>query len=358
MGDKGFEERTEPATPKRRQEARSEGRVAKSRELATTAVLLTGLVSLCIFAPAIYQSMTIMLQHWLSQVGQHHLQPAEVQQIFLQLSLTGASIMAPVMLTLTLAAIVANYLQVGKLFSWKAITPDFVRLNPLSGFKRLFSSHSLLELLKSLAKLILIGSIVYMTLKGEFLNLFPLLDQEVYQILCFMMRAAKAVFWRVILALFGLAVLDYAYQRYQYEKSLRMTKQEVKDEFRRTEGDPKVKARLRSLMRQLATKRMMLQVPQADVVVTNPTHYAVALKYDSNTMVAPQVVAKGKGYIALKIVALAEAAGVPKVANPDLAQALYRLVEIGEYIPVALYRAVAEILAHIYRQRGYQAEVT
>ena len=357
MGDKGYQDRTEPATPKRRQKARAEGQVAKSRELNTALVLLTGFGALTIWGTSMYQQITNMFQHWFTQVGTTHLNPAEVHKIFSQITLTSAYMLAPIMLSLCLVAILSNYLQVGALFSLKSIRFNFSKLNPLNGIKRLFSLNCLVELFKSLLKVTIIGSIAYITLKTELIQLFPLLDKEVTQILSFMFRVAGTLFWRVCLGLIVLAILDYSYQKYQYEKNLRMTKQEVKDEFRQAEGDPKVKSRLRSLMRQLGKKRMMAQVPNADVVVTNPTHYAVALQYDSEKMIAPQVVAKGQGYLALKIIALAQTSGVPRIEKPDLARALYRLVKVGEYIPSTLYRAVAEILAHIYRLRARATKI-
>jgi flagellar biosynthetic protein FlhB len=172
------------------------------------------------------------------------------------------------------------------------------------------------------------------------------------QVVLHLTGTAFRVAARIILALLVLGALDYLYQRYRFEKNLRMTKQEVKDEMRQVEGDPKVKARIKSIMRQMATKRMIAEVPQADVVVTNPTHIAVALRYDSANMIAPQVVAKGRGFIALKIIALAQESGVPRVENRGLARSLFKMVEVGKSIPTSLYRAVAEVLAYIYRLRS------
>jgi len=229
--------------------------------------------------------------------------------------------LAPVFLGLVFISVLANYVQGGWIFSTQRLTPELSRINPWAGLKRMVSGEAWVELGKSLAKVTLIAVVAYFSLRRQLPHLLPLLV---------------------------LGLLDYLYQRYRYEKSLRMTKQEVKDELRQTEGDARVKARIRSLMRQLATKRMLTEVPAADVVVTNPTRVAVALKYDSRTMVAPRVVAKGQGFIALKIIALAQEAGVPQVENPVLARSLYRLVEVGEVIPVSLYRAVAEVLAYIY----------
>ena len=230
--------------------------------------------------------------------------------------------------------------------------PDLSRFDLLKGFKRFFSLNTYVELLKSLAKIALISLVAYYSVKRELPSFLPLLDQEVGQVILHLTGTAFRVSARVILALLALGAFDYLYQRYQFEKNLKMTKQEIKDEMRQADGDPKVKARMRSLMRQMATQRMMDAVPEADVIITNPTHFAVALKYDSADMVAPQVIAKGRGFIALKIIALAQEAGVPRVENRELARSLYRTVEVGKSIPTSMYRAVAEVLAYIYRLRG------
>jgi flagellar biosynthetic protein FlhB len=241
--------------------------------------------------------------------------------------------------------------QVGNIFSTKVLVPDLSRLQLFQGLKRIFSGNSLVELGKSIAKILIIGSVAYYSVKKELPYLLPLLDQEVGQIVLYLAGAVFRITGRIVIALVVLAAGDYFYQRYRFEKNLKMTKQEVKDEMRQVEGDPKVKARMRSIMRQMANKRMMTEVATADVVITNPTHVAVALKYDA-TMIAPQVVAKGQGFIAQKIIALAQEAGVPRVENRELARSLYRLVEVGKTIPTSLYRAVAEVLAYVYRLRG------
>jgi flagellar biosynthesis protein FlhB len=357
MANPENEGRTEPATPKKRQKARDKGQVAKSREINTAAVLLTGVGGLTLFGTYMFQQTTLMMQHWFGQVGQNHLDFLRVQEIFY---LTGRNFiftLAPLMLSISVAAILANYLQVGWLFSWEKISFKLPNINPLSGLTRLFSPQSLLELGKSAIKIALISAIVYITIKSDIISIPFLMDQEVSQILTFMFKTAAKVFWRTGIALIVIAVLDFLYQKHQYEKNLKMAKFEVKDEQRQAEGDPQVKSKIRNLMFQKVYSRMMTNVPKADVVITNPTHYAVALKYDSDSMEAPQVVAKGKGYVALKIRELAEAAGVPRVENKILAQALFSSVEVGDSIPSTLYRAVAEILAHIYRMRGRRAGV-
>ncbi len=355
MADEDFQDKTEQPTPKRRDEARKKGQVARSRDLSGAAVLLTGLLALIIWGPFIGRKMMEMLRISLGQLRPGLLGPSQMSALFSSFGLTLAGLLAPVLLSLSVAAVLGTYAQVGKIFSTTPITPDLSRLQIFQGFKRFFSATTMVELVKSLAKICLIGVVAYYSVKREIPELLPLLDQEVGQALLHLSGTSFRVSARIILALLVLGVLDYLYQRYDFEKNLRMTKQEVKDEFRQVEGDPKVKARIKSLMRQMATKSMIAEVPNADVVITNPTHVAVALKYDSATMVAPQVVAKGRGFIALKIIAMAQEANVPRVENRALARSLYRLVDVGKSIPTSLYRAVAEVLAFIYRLRGRAA---
>ena len=278
--------------------------------------------------------------------------PNQMAPLFMGFGLTLAGMLTPIFISLSAAAVLGNYAQVGKIFSTEAIMPDLSRLDLLKGIKRFFSPNTYVELLKSLAKIVLIGLVAYYSVKRELPSFLPLLDQEVGQVVLHLTGTAFRVSTRIILALLALGAFDFLYQRYQFEKNLKMTKQEIKDEMRQVDGDPKVKARIKSLMRQMANKRMMDAVPEADVIITNPTHFAVALKYNSAGMVAPQVIAKGRGFIALKIIALAQEAGVPRVENRELARSLYRLVEVGKSIPTSMYRAVAEVLAYIYRLRG------
>jgi len=347
-----FQDKTEQPTPKRRDKAREQGQVARSRDLSSAVVLLTGLLSLFIWGPALGRKIMEMLHVWLGELHPGVLGPNQISAILQTFGLTLAGLLAPILLSVSTAAVVGNYVQVGRIFSTSRITPDLSRLQLFKGFQRLFSPNTLVELVKSLAKICIIGGVAYFSVKRELPGVLPLLDQEVGQVLLKLTGTTFRIAVRIILALLALGALDYLYQRYRFEKDLKMTKQEVKDEMRQVDGDPKVKARIRSLMRQMATKRMIAEVPQADVVITNPTHVAVALKYDSATMIAPQVVAKGRGFIALKIIALAQEAKVPRVENRGLARSLFKLVDVGKSVPTSLYRAVAEVLAYIYRLRS------
>ncbi len=347
-----YQDRTEQPTPKRRAEARRKGMVPRSRDLSSACVLLSGLLFLTLLAPGIGRQMMAMCKGWLANLQPGLVTAAQMPVLLANFGLIVGGAMAPLLLGLAIAAVVANYLQVGWVFAPERLAPDVSRLQFFSGLRRLFSLNSLVLLASSLLKVTVIFLVVYLTLTKELKNLLPLLHQEVGQILLYLEAVGGRIATRIILAFLVLGVLDYLYQRHRHEKSLKMTKQEVRDEMRQVEGDPKVKARIRSIMRQLATKRMMAQVPKADVVVTNPTRLAVALQYDGTRMLAPEVVAKGRGFIALKIIALAQESKVPLVENRPLAQTLYKKVEVGQPIPTTLYRAVAEVLAYVYGLRA------
>lgn len=348
-----YQDKTEKPTPKRRAEARKKGKVAKSKDLSGALVLLSALLTLMIWGPGMGEKTMAMLRFNLGNMRPGMINPNQMSALFMNFGLTLGGMLMPIFISLSAVAILGTYVQVGKILSTEAIAPDLTRL--FKGLGHLLSLNTIVELLKSLAKFLIIGLVAYYSVKRELPDLMKLSDQPASQLVVHLAGTAFRVATRIIIALMALGGLDYIYQRYQFEKNLKMTKQEVKDEMRQVDGDPKVKARMRSLMKQMATQRMIAAVPEADVVITNPTHFAVALKYDSASMMAPQVVAKGRGFIALKIIALAQEVGVPLVENRELARSLYRMVEVGHSIPLALYRAVAEVLAYIYRLRGAAA---
>jgi len=237
------------------------------------------------------------------------------------------------------------------LFTLEPLKPKFNRLNPIRGFQRLMSMQGLVELAKAALKLTVVGYVTYGTLRDNFGVLLQSLEQSPLKAATDIWRILYNVALKVCMLLLVVAVLDLYYQRYQHRKSLRMSKKEVKDEIKQQEGNPQIKGKIRQRQRQIAMRRMMQEVPKADVVITNPTHYAVALRYDARTMSAPVVVAKGEGFIAARIKEIAKEHNVAIVENKPLAQALYRTVEIGEVIPAKLFQAVAEVLAFVYRLR-------
>jgi flagellar biosynthetic protein FlhB len=353
MPENTGQERTERATPKRKQEARSRGQVAHSREVPSVIILMVCSVffyfggswmfwNLSEFITGVYQNIDSLRFNNISEAS------AFSVEILYKL----LTVLLPILIPILIAGIFANVIQVGFQIHSEAMSPKLSKLNPISGMKRFLSVRALVELGKSLLKIMFIGSIVYVLVKSD-MKIFPsLINQEVRQLLSFIAQKSLKICFFVCLAMLILAILDYIYQRWQFEKDLKMSKQEVKDEQRQIYGDPKVKARIRGVQMEMARRRMMDAVPEADVVITNPTRLAIALKFDPTEMIAPRVLAKGAGFIARRIREIAEENQVPLIEEKSLARGLYKLVEIGDYIPAELYRAVAEVLAYVYRLKG------
>lgn len=348
MAEESFQERTEEATPRRLEEARKKGQVAKSRELPSVAVMMAGLLTLFWGSSFFFRQFQGLFEFYFSNL-RFSLSVDNMSVLFWLMLKHYLWFLWPFLLILFVVAFFANYLQVGLFFSSEALIPKFSKINPLEGIKRLFSLQSWVELLKAIFKVVIVGWVAFAVIVKELPHMMPLMDQSPGQILLYMGNISFEIFWKSCLVMMFLAALDYLFQRWEWQRSLRMTKQEVKEEYKQTEGDPHVRARIRSIQREMARKRMMQAVPQADVVITNPTHLAVALKYESGKMAAPMVVAKGAGVIAEKIKELALKHEVPVLENKPVAQALYKLVEVGQVIPESLYHAVAEILAYVYR---------
>lgn len=346
-------ERTESATGKRREEARQRGQVARSQEVNSALLLLSGTLVFYLLGGPLLRSLVGLMRLHLGRGLDGELTPIEVHRVILGTSLQTAMVLAPFMGALVLVAYVANVAQVGFLTNSSALSLKWERLNPAMGLKRLFAPGRLLaETFKSPLKFALVGFIVYRTLRGHLSEIPLLADMTPIQTLTWIGQLCFQLALRVSLAFLALAALDYGYQRWQFEKSLRMTRQEVKEEMKQAEGDPAIKGRIKSLQRQAAMHRMMADVPKADVVVVNPIHFAVAMRYDSTSMEAPTVVAKGARLVAERIVAVAKANGVPIVEDAPLARALYKGVVIGQQIPIHLYKTVAEILAYVYQMSG------
>ena len=343
------EERTESATPRRRDEARKRGQVAKSNDLASIAVLLGLLMAL----RGIGGTAGHILQGYFNGVFGHldqaTLSPSLAMQQGGQAFVTLAKAVGPLVMLAMGLGMAANVAQTGPVWAVQGLKPDFNRLNPLTGLTRFVSPRSLVELFKSLYKIGLVGWIAYTTLRGAYPELLTMARLDVGQAALLIVDVVFRMALRVASAMLVLAAVDYGYQRWQHEKSLRMTKEEVRQEHKQTDGNPQLKSRIRARQRAIAKKRMMSDVPTADVVVTNPTHFAVALKYEANKMGAPRVVAKGQDVLAFKIREIAQANDVPIVENVALARALYKQVEIGREVPGDLYEAVAEVLAFVYQ---------
>jgi len=352
MADQNFEEKSEKPTPKKRLDVRKKGEVAKSRELPSVAVLLSGILMLAVMAPFINTQMRILMEKTLHEFPTTDLGLPDVVNLCHDLSMTFLLMIGPIMAAVFIVAILSNILQVGFLLSGEAIKPKLSKLNPLKGFGRLFSIQSLMEFVKSMAKLLIVGIVSYFAIKGELDRLPLLMDMALKGILAYILITILKITIMCALAMVILVAADYAFQRWQFEKRIKMTKKEVKDELKTSEGDPQIKSRIKSIQMEMSRKRMMQDVPKADVVITNPTHFAVAIKYDSAAMGAPQLLAKGAGEVAQRIKALAKEHHIPVVENKELARNLFAAVDIGQEIPVDLYQAVAEVLAYIYKLKS------
>lgn len=351
MAEGQFQDKTEPASPKRREEARKKGDVAKSKEVASVAVLSAGVLYLFFSAKGISVRLGGLMEKAFSLVPDLRDSDSKLVELVNQFIQDYLGIILPISILLSVVAVLANYVQTGALWSVEPLAPKASKIDPLKGFQRIFSMRSLQELLKSLAKIAIVGWVAFATLREEFPHLIPLIYQDRWEILLWLGRASWKISIRCCLVIAVLALIDYVYQKWEFERKLRMTKQELKDEYKQTEGDPLIKSRIRSIQREMARRRMMEEVPKADVVITNPEHLAVALRYEAEKMAAPRVIAKGADRIALKIRELAKGKGIPVVENRNLAQNLYKL-ELGEEIPARFYQAVAEILAYVYRIKG------
>ncbi len=345
------QERTEEATSRRRDEAREKGQVARSTEIVSVGILVACLIYFYFGASGLLKNIMELMTSGFRGAGQFNLTQESLTYLFSDYIFKGFIILFPIMLTVLVAAILGNILQIGVMFSSESVTPKLSKIDPLKGFQRLFSMRSIVELIKSIFKICVISMVVYFVVKSELADMIPLMDQSVWGMMMYFGRICFKIILATTIVLVILAILDYIYQRWEYEKSLRMTKQEIKDEYKNTEGDPLIKARIRRLQREMAQKRMMSQVPKADVIITNPTHLAVAIQYDHENMMAPKVVAKGANLIAAKIKEIAQENDIPIVEDKPLAQVLYKTVDIDHLIPEDLYRAVAEVLAFVYEQK-------
>lgn len=348
MPEESFEERTEPATGHKRGEARQRGQVARSQELNSAVIILFAILAMNFFAKEFIKTLTLPLTYYLENL---HLMPdeqTEMLNVIYKGSIAIGIAALPYIIVIVAASIAVNYLQVGFLVTAEPLTPNFNKLNPFTGIQRLFKLRNLMTIIFGILKMSIIGAITFATISAEKEMIIKLLDMEFANVVKFILEIVFVISLRCALALLIIGLLDYLYQRWQYERDLKMSKQEVKEEMKRLEGDPKIKERRKSVHRQLILQRMFHKVPKATVVITNPTEIAVALEY-SQGMKAPIVVAKGMGLIAERIRRIANENSVPIVQRPDLARSLHRLCEVDDEIPEALYKAVAEILAFVTR---------
>ena len=349
-------EKTEKATPKKRSDARKKGQVRQSTEVNTTFCCLVMFGLLIIIWPSFTERLKMIYREHL---GVHSIIQAsgglsvnELMGILSRVMIDMLTALLPILGTAMIAGVAINLIQVGFLFTTQSLGMKLNRISPISGFKRMFSPKTLIDLFKSFLKIAFIGYIAYSDYR-KLLDEFPgYIGRDIYGSFLRIMNTAFIMALKMCLAMVFISLADFLYQWWKYEKDLRMSKQEIKDEYKMMEGDPAIKGKIRAKQRQMSAMRMMARVPEADVVITNPTHFAVALAYEDKVSSAPTVIAKGQDYIAHKIREVAVENDIQIVENPPLAQSLYAMCEVGDEIPEDLYQAVADILVFVYRQKG------
>jgi flagellar biosynthesis protein FlhB len=357
VAEAGAQEKTEEATPKRKREAREQGQVPRSRELSTAVVVGAGIAVLFSNGSSIAHGAVEQMRAALSISGALLPEPSRMPILLEKTLLNGMLLVAPVFAVTMFAALVSPMLLGGWNFALKAIQPDLQRINPISGLGRMFSSTGLVELAKSIAKFLLVGTIGAVSLWGSRDQVMGLGTESVgHGIAHGLALISKTMVW-MIGALALIAAIDAPYQVWSYGKKLRMSKQEIREEYKQSEGRPEIKGRIRRIQQEISQRRMMEKVPTADVIVTNPTHYAVALQYTADKMRAPRVVAKGADLIAAAIRELGNKHSIPIVEAPPLARALYRGCELEQEIPASLYAAVAQVLTYVYQLRTWRGGV-
>lgn len=348
MQERSMLERTEPATPRRREELKEKGRVPKSREIPSFLILALGFWAVFGFADRFFRGFRQILITSASNALKADFSIETASSTLWASMIQFGWIMAPFLVILPLVGFMGYALQGAVVWSSTPIEPDIKRLSPAQGFSRIFSFQGLIELFKALTKLLFIGLIAYFCLKAR---LEDFLVSPIYGIERGLELFRQSGFWvllPLLAAVFFMAVLDVIFQFWDYERNIRMTRHELKEELKEQEGDPAIKARIRRMMREMSRVRMIEQVKTADVVITNPDHVAVALEYKKDRMTAPKIVAKGKGYVAQKMIEVAKEFQVEVVQNPPLARTLFKEVELDAEIPPKLYQAVAEVLAFVY----------
>ncbi len=341
-------ERTEEATPQRREEFRNQGQVAMTRELGSAFILFGSALILWLMGKYFLEQVSLLYTQLLGGFLVDAAKSGDFVPSIKYAAIRATFILTPVFIIFGVLSVLSTVMQIGFLTKTDAIAPDINKINPLSGFQKIFSVRSLVEGLKALIKVSLVGIIAFLIVKSEFMTAPKLVSFSIDQLMSYFGAIVTKLLFGIGLFMIVLAVLDYAYQWWDLEKRMMMTKQEMKEEIKSREGNPQIKARIRRIQRDLAQKRMMESVPKADVIITNPTHIAIALKYDAN-LPAPQVIAKGADFVAEKIREIARAHNIPIVENKPLARTIYKTIKIGNVIPRELFHAVAEVLAYVYR---------
>ena len=350
----GGGEKSEKATPKKRQDARKKGQVFQSREISSAMVLLFVFVALRIFGSSMYSQIVEFTRMVLTEYPK--IDNLYMKDVLLRVFIDGIiaflKTAGPILIIALLSGLIVSYTQVGFLFTLETLKPKLDRINPFSGLKRIFSMRSVVELSKAVLKVSVIGYVAYGYINSQASTIMSLMDMDILNIASYIGLTALNLAIRICIVLIILGAFDFAYQWWDYEKNLKMSKQEVKEEYKQTEGNPEIKSKIKQKQRQMSMRRMMQEVPKADVIITNPTHFACALKYDSAVSKAPTLIAKGQDYLAMRIKEVAKESKVEIVENKPLARSIYDTVDIGQAIPSELYQAVAEVLAFVYSLKG------
>lgn len=343
-------EKTEKATPKKREESRKKGQVLKSQDVTSAIVLLSVFLFLFFAASFMRDRFFTFFQHSFTHYfSLEKFDSKATMMIYTEVLIEIAFILLPVMAIAVIAAMAGNLFQFGWLFTTEPLKFDLKKIDPIKGLKRIFSIRAIVELMKSVLKISFIGTVTFLVIWLNIEKVLSLAFKSAFDTMSTIGQLTAMMGIAASFTLLFVAVLDFFYQKYDYEKNLKMSKQDIKDEHKNTEGDPLIKSRIKQRQREMAMQRMMQEVPTADVVITNPTHYAIAIKYEDGEMEAPVVVAKGVDFIAQKIKMIAKEHDIVTVENRPLARALYDQVEIDEEVPEEFFKAVAEILAYVYR---------
>ncbi|MGN0686855.1 MAG: flagellar biosynthesis protein FlhB [Oscillospiraceae bacterium] len=346
------EEKTEKATPKKRRDSRKEGEVLQSKEIGIAVSVLGIFTSMRLLMGHMTEAVLAYSSSVFSKVGSTQINSDNIMAVFVDLITVVVVTVGPICAIAMLLGTIPSIAQTKGLFTMKALRPKFSRLNPLSGIKKLFSLQAAVGILKGLIEVAVIGYVIYNEVSKRIPRFLALIDTGIMQAMAYCLMSVFDLVMLICIMLVFVAAGDFLFQWWEFEKKLKMSKQEIKEEYKQTEGDPQIKSKIKQKQQQMAMSRMMQEVPKADVVIRNPTHFAVALKYDQDKNRAPQVVAKGKDYLALRIVKIAEENDVFITENPPLARTLYSTVDIGREIPMELYEAVAEVLTVVYKAKN------
>ena len=346
------DDKTEEATGKKLSEARKKGQVAKSKDVSLAVSLVTCTMLIIIATGIIGSTLKDVMQYYLQSGILQEINELSLKTIFVNIVVKAALCILPVIIPIALAGIIGNFIQVGFLFTTESLKPSFGKLNPINGFKNMFSKKSLVDLAKNTIVVTLISILAFSFVKENYSEILQTGNMRISELGVEVRNLILGLFFRICLFMVVLAIADFVIQKRIFKKDMRMTKQEVKDEYKQMEGDPKIKSKIKQKQREIASRRMMEAVPNATVVVTNPTHLSIAIKYEDGEMNAPKVVAKGADIVALKIKEIAKENDVPIMENKTLARMLYEKVEIDEEIPHDMYQAVAEILAMVFNLKN------